>query len=65
MEVACHRTYKHLRIWSPRISHAAAILVLGLTFYYKELDGMGDAINVFLFPDMSPSAVSEAALLES
>ena len=47
----------------PRISYAVAVLVLGLDFYPKDLDGVGDAINVFLCPDLPPSAGSEAEML--
>ena len=56
MEVACRRTTKHLRFRSPRISHTTAVLGLGLSFYSEDPDGMGDAINVFLFTNLSLSA---------
>ena len=48
---------------TPHISHAVAVLILGLELYSEEPDSVVDAINVFLFPDLSPSASSEAALL--
>ena len=63
MEAACRRASEHLRFRSPRISHSAAVLVLGLAFYYEDPDSVGNAINVFLFPDLPPLASSEAELL--
>ena len=63
MEAECHHTAEHLHFRAPLISHAIAVLVLGLAFYYEEPDGVGDAINIFIFPDLSPSVGSEAALL--
>ena len=39
------------------------IMVIALTFHTKDPDRVGDALNIFLFPDLSPSAGSEAALL--
>ena len=32
-------------------------------FHNHDSDGVGDALNIFLFPDLSPSAGLEAALL--
>ena len=63
MDVVCRWKVEHLRFRSPCISHAVVVLVLGLAFYSEDLDGVGDAINVFLFPDLSPSSGSEAAIL--
>ena len=63
METACRRTAEHLCFWAPRISHAILVLVLGLAFYSEDPDGVGDAISILIFPDLSPSASSEAALL--
>ena len=63
MEVACRRKAEHLRFRVPHISHTVVVLVLGLAFYSEDPDGVGDAVNVFLFLDLSPSAGSEAALL--
>ena len=63
MEAACRRSAEQLRFWAPHIYHTIAVLVLGLGFYSKDPDGVGDAINFFLFPDLSPSEGSETALL--
>ena len=48
MEAACCRTSEHL---------------LGLSFYSKYPEGLGKAINILLLPNLSPSEVSEDALL--
>ena len=45
------------------ISHAIAVLVLGLAFYSKDPDDMGDATNVFLLPGLPLLASFEAVLL--
>ena len=63
MEAECRRTAEHLQFLAPRISHSVAVLVLGLDFYSEEPDGVGEGINVFIFPDLSPSVGSEATLL--
>ena len=63
MEVACRRTAEHICFRASHISHAATVLILGLYFYSEDLVGVGDAINVFLFPDLSPSARSKVELL--
>ena len=63
MEAACQRTSEHLRLRYLQISHAVEVLVLVLAFYSKDPDGMGHAINTFLFPELSPLEGSETALL--
>lgn len=52
-----------MRFRVPRISHSAMVMVLDLAFYDKDLDGVVDAVNIFLFLDLYPSAGLEAALL--
>ena len=56
MEAECRWTTEHPRFRSPCISHDVAVLALGPAFYYEDLDGVVNAINVFLFPNFSPSA---------
>ena len=63
MEVACRWTAEHLRFRAPHISHAVAVLVLGPAFYSRDPESVGDAINVFLFPELPPLEISEVALL--
>ena len=38
-------------------------MVMALTFHTEDPDGVGDALNILLFLDLSPSAGSKAALL--
>ena len=38
-------------------------MVMALAFHTEYPDGVGDALNIFLFPDLSPLAGSEASLL--
>ena len=52
-----------MRFRAPIIPHAIAVMVLDLEFYTKDPDGMGDAVNIFLFPDLTPAAESKASLL--
>ena len=63
MEAVCHRTAETLHFLALHIPHYDAVLILGLACSSKDPDGVGDAINVFLFPDLYPLASSEAALL--
>ena len=57
MEASCRRTaYTH-------IPHTVMIMVIALTFHTEDPDRVGDALNIFLFLDLSPSAGSEAELL--
>ena len=63
MEAACQSTADGLRFRPPRIPHAIVVMVIVLAFHTKDPDGVGDALNIFLLPDLSPLAGSEAALL--
>ena len=38
-------------------------MVMVLTFHTKDPDGVGDVLNILLFPDLSPLAGWEATLL--
>ena len=46
-----------------RTPHTVAVMVMALTFHTKDPNRVGDAMNIFLFPDLSNLAGSEAALL--
>ena len=63
MEAASHCTVDGLRFLPPRIPHAVVVMVMALDFHTKEPDEVGDVLNIFLLPDLSPLAGSEAALL--
>ena len=63
IEAAFRRTADGLRFRPPRIPHAVAFMVMALAFHTKEPYWVGDALIVFLFPELTPSEGSEAALL--
>ena len=63
MEAACRRTADSLCFRPPQIPHTVAVMVMALSFHTEDPDGVGDALNILLFPDFSPSSGSEAALL--
>ena len=52
-----------MRFKPPQISHAVAGLILNLTFNTKDPDGFRDTVNILLFPDLSLSVSSKAALV--
>ena len=54
---------RSLRLKSPSITHTVAFLLLGLAFHTEYPDGVSYAVNIFMFPDLSISAGTEAALV--
>ena len=63
MEVAYQRTADGLSLRPLRIPHAVMVMVMALAFHTKDPYGVGNAFNIFLFPDLSPLEGSEATLL--
>ena len=63
MEAACRRASEILQFRPLCTPHPVAVMVVALAFHTKDPDRVGDTLNIFLFPDLSPSAGSEAALL--
>ena len=63
MEAAFRRTADSLRFRSPRTTHAIAVMVMEIAFHTENPDRVGDALNIFIFPDLSSLAGSEVALL--
>ena len=63
MEASCRHTSESLRFRPPYTPHAVAFMVMALAFHTKDPDGVGDMLNIFLFPDLSPLVGSEADLL--
>ena len=62
-ENACCSTANIVRLWALRIPHSVAVIVLTLSLYTKEPDGVGEAINCSMFLDLSSSTGSKATLL--
>ena len=63
VEAACRSTADSLRFRPPRTTNAITFMLMALTFHTEDPDGVGKALNIFLFPDLYPSAGSEVALL--
>ena len=63
METSFWHTADILRLRPPRITHTVAVMVMALTFHTEDPDGVGYALNIFLLPNLFPSAGLEAALL--
>ena len=63
VEAACRRTANSLCFCPPRIPHTVAVMVMALLFHTKYPDRVGGALNIFLFPNLSPLAGSEVAVL--
>ena len=52
-----------LRYKAPRVSHIVYGLLMSLDFNTEALDGVGDKFNIFLFPNISLTEISEATLV--
>ena len=63
MEAACLWTAEQIRFRSPRISQTVVVMVLDLAFYTKDSNGVGGAVNIFLFPGLTPAAGYKSACL--
>ena len=63
MEAALCQTAKQMRFRATRIPHAVTVMVLDLDFYTKNPDGVGGAVNILLFSDLTAAVGSEAALV--
>ena len=63
MEAYCFITAKGLRFHAPSISHSIAVMVLALGFHSEDPNGVGDAVNVFIFTGLSSVSGLEVGLL--
>ena len=64
MEAACRNTANDLCFPPLHIPHAVVVLLMALKFHTEDPDGVGDVINIFIFPDISLSVGLEAALMK-
>ena len=62
-EIACRESAQALRCKAPRVTHALAVLFLGLHFHTEDLDCINDTVNIFIFSYLSLSAGSEASMV--
>ena len=63
METTFRRNTNDLCLCPHCIPQAIVVMVMALAFHTKYPDGVGGALNIFLFLDLSLSAGSEAALM--
>ena len=63
MEATFHQTADDFRFCPSRIPHTISVIVIALAFHTEDPDGVGYAINIFLFPSFFPSVGLEATLL--
>ena len=54
MEAAFRSTIKILRFRHLHIPNALVVMVIVLAFHTKDVDGVEDMLNIFLFNDLSP-----------
>ena len=52
-----------LRLKPPNITHVVSVLLLGLDFHTEDPDRVSDAVNIFMFLDLSPETGTESALV--
>ena len=62
MESTCRSTAKRMRFRTPYTPHSVTVMVLALAFYTQDPDVVRYYLKIFLFPYLSPSTGSEAAL---
>ena len=62
-EIACRESAQALRCKAPRVTHAVAVLLLGIHFFTEDHDCVNDNVNIFQFPNLSLSAGSEASMV--
>ena len=63
LEIACRESARDLRYKAPRVTHTVEVLLLGLHFHTEDPDCVKDTVNIFMFPDLSLSAGSEASMV--
>ena len=62
-EISCREIARALKCKAPRVTHAVAVLLLGIHFHAEYLDCVNDTFNIFMFPELSLSAGSEASMV--
>ena len=62
-KMACRERARALRCKAPLVTHAVAFLLLGIHFHTEDPDCVNDTVNIFMFPELSLSAGSEASMV--
>ena len=63
LEIACFVRAQALCIKPPKITQMVAALILGLAFYTEYPEGVINAVNIFILPEIYLEAGTEAALV--
>ena len=63
LEMACQNKAREMRYKAPRISHIISGLLLSLYLYTEDPERVGDKFNIFLFPEIYLSEISEATIV--
>ena len=63
MEAACLHTADILHFRLPYTPHTVAFMEMELTLHTEDPEGVGDTLNIFSFPYLSPLAGLDLALL--
>ena len=61
--MACQNKAREMRYKAPRISHIISGLLLSLYLYTEDPERVGDKFNIFLFPEIYLSEISEATIV--
>ena len=63
IEIACLARVRALRRKAPKITHKVAVLLLSLAFHTGYPDRVSNAVNIFMFLDLSLEAGTKAVLV--
>ena len=63
LDIACLALAHTLRIKRPNITYMVEFLLLGLAFHTEDPDGVSNALNIFMFLDISLEEGEEAAMV--
>ena len=63
LEIVCLAWVRALWPKASKITHMVAVLILRLDFHTEDPDGVSDAVNIFMFPDLSLAAGTKVALV--
>ena len=62
-EIACRESARALRCKAPRVTHAVAVLLLGLHFHTEDPKCVNNTVNIFQLPDLYLFAGFEASMM--
>ena len=62
-EIVCRESARALICKAPQVTHAVAVLLLGIHLFAEDPNYVNDTVNIFQFPDLSLSAGPEAYMV--